>query len=68
MNEDLLKEIRLIRETVENLEKKIDNTNNVLVTHISFINRVFDTIKQPLFYVMNKVNSLLLLENNNLIH
>lgn len=60
---ELIDEIKQLRNKVETLENKVDNANGVLINHIGFINGVFDTIKRPLFFIMNKVNGLLLLEN-----
>ncbi len=60
---ELIVEIRKLRTQVENLEDQINNTKLILVNHISFIDSVFNTIKRPLFFVMNKVNNILLLEN-----
>jgi len=59
---ELIEEIKALRTKVENLEQHVNTTNSVIIDHIGFINGVFDTIKKPLFYVMNKVNNLLLLE------
>jgi SAM-dependent MidA family methyltransferase len=71
-NVELLNEIKKLQaqiltmgQNISNLEQRVDNTNGVLINHIGFINNVFDTIKRPLFFLMNKVNGLLLLENSN---
>ncbi len=64
-NIELLNEIKKLQIQIINLEQKINNTNELFVNHINFINNVFDKIKQPLFFIMNKVNSLLQLENIN---
>ena len=58
-NSDLLNEIKKLQAQITNMEQRIDNANNILINHIGFIDRVFDTIKRPLFYLMNKVNQLL---------
>jgi predicted nucleic acid-binding Zn-ribbon protein len=55
--------ISAISQNISSLEQKVDNANGVLIDHIGFINKVFDSIKRPLFYVMNKVNGLLQLED-----
>jgi hypothetical protein len=59
-NSELLNEIKKLRSIIENLEHKVDNTNGVIINHIKFINSVFDTIKKPLYFIMNKINALLL--------
>jgi len=61
--DELIQEIRLLREKVCLLEKEIHNTNNTLVNHIEFINNVYESIKRPLTYIMNKVNNVFLLDN-----
>jgi hypothetical protein len=62
---ELITEIKNLQIQISNLEQRVDNTNNVLINHIGFINKVFDTIKLPLFFIMNKINDLLMLENKN---
>lgn len=58
-NNELLIEIRKLREDIKNLEKNQSETNLVLRNHISFIESVFDKLKKPLFFVMDKVNYLM---------
>ncbi len=72
LNIELVNEIKKLQaqiltmyHNISNLEQKVDNTNKLLINHIGFINNVFDTIKRPLFFIMNKVNGLLQLENTN---
>jgi hypothetical protein len=60
---ELIDEIKQLRTQVANLEQRVDNANNVLINHIGFIDNVFNTIKRPLFFIMNKVNGLLQLED-----
>jgi len=69
-NVELLGEIKKLREQLllmnekfVNVEERINTTNNILVEHIGFINQVFETIKKPLFFVMNKLNTVFQLEN-----
>jgi hypothetical protein len=61
-NRTILEEIKKLQIQISNLEKRVNNTNGVLINHIGFINNVFDTIKRPLFFIMNKINGLLQLE------
>ena len=62
-NEELFNEIKKLQAQISDMRYGVDNTNSILINHIGFINKVFDTIKKPLFFIMNKVNSLLTLEN-----
>jgi hypothetical protein len=62
---ELINEIKQLRSIIENLEIRVNNTNDVLINHISFINNVYNTIKQPLFYIMNKVNNIQFLKLKN---
>ncbi len=61
-NIELLNEIKKLQAQILNLEQKVDGANSVLNNHIEFIDGVFDYIKKPLFFLMNKVNNLLLLD------
>jgi hypothetical protein len=61
---ELIEEIKKLQNKVETLENRVDHANNVLINHIGFIDNVFNSIKRPLFFIMNKVNGLLLLEND----
>jgi len=61
----LLNEIKNLRAQIICLEQKVDNANGVLVNHINFINNVFDTIKKPLFFIMNKINNVLQIEDQD---
>jgi hypothetical protein len=63
----LINEIKQLRLQITNLELKVDNTNGVLINHIGFINNVFDMIKKPLFFIVNRINSVFLLENKKMI-
>jgi chromosome segregation ATPase len=59
--DDILKKIINIEARIENLEQDIkylkDGTNN-MNEHISFIENVYDTIKNPFYFVMNKIKPI----------
>ena len=63
-NIELLNEIKKLQSQIIAMEKRINTSNDIIINHIDFINKVFNTIKLPLFFIMNKVNGLLQLENN----
>lgn len=62
---EMIEEIKKLQMQIVNLEKRVDSTNNILINHIGFINNVFNTIKRPLLFIMNKVNVLLQLEDHD---
>jgi hypothetical protein len=59
----ILIELRKLHEKISILESKIDKSNTILFDHISFIHKVFDKLKTPLFFIMNKVNTIFLVNN-----
>lgn len=65
---ELLIEIKKLQQTVLRLENQINENNSVLVNHIGFVNGVFDTIKSPLLFIMDKINKLFIngLENEKI--
>lgn len=63
--ESILIEIRKLHEKINTLESKIDKSNEILFDHINFIHKVFDVLKTPLFFIMNKINIIYLLNNKN---
>ncbi len=60
---ELITEIKRLNLQVEKLEQKVENANIILIEHIGFINSVFYAIKKPLFFIMDKINNNLLLNN-----
>lgn len=64
---DEIKQLRLqvytMNQTITSLEQRVDKTNDVLVSHIGFINSVFNRIKAPLFFVVDKINNFLRIED-----
>jgi len=56
------------------IEKKIDKILEVLEKdckkmndHIDFVENVYDNVKMPFYYIMNKVNYLVFSENNDIL-
>ena len=63
-----------LKNKILELEKKIDKILELLETdckkmsnHIDFVENVYDNVKMPFYYVMNKVNYLVSSENKNII-
>lgn len=57
----ILKKLDTIEERIINIEEEIhiikqgsDNMNN----HISFIESVYDTVKSPFYFIMNKIKPI----------
>lgn len=65
---ELHNQISLMNKTIINLENKVENTNNVLINHIGFIDSVFNSIKRPLYFIMNVANKFLALEDSEQIN
>jgi hypothetical protein len=56
------------------IEKKLDKILEVLEKdckkmndHIDFVENVYDNVKMPFYYIMNKVNYLVSSENKNIL-
>lgn len=71
INED---ETDFLKNKILELEKKIDKILELLEkdckkmsNHIDFIENVYDNVKMPFYYVMNKVNYLASSENKNIL-
>jgi UDP-glucose 4-epimerase len=62
---EVLKEMKLLREKINTLEQEVKNTNLTLINHINFISSVYEGIKRPLTYIMNKVNNVLLINDRD---
>lgn len=58
----------MILKEIKNLENKIDSIHGELKeikkstlnmdTHISFVETVYDTVKNPFYYIMNKIQPI----------
>ena len=71
INED---DTDFLKNKILELEKKIDKILELLEKdckkmsdHIDFIENVYDNVKMPFYYVMNKVNYLASSENKNIL-
>jgi archaellum component FlaC len=63
--EQTLRDIHL---KLDNIDKKIDHLNiqisknsedcQKMTSHITFIEKVYDNVKNPMMYVVNKINTL----------
>jgi hypothetical protein len=70
LNTEIIDRLVLLQQSIDKLESRIINlennvvsTNRRLTNHISFIDSVFNAIKSPLFYIMNKINMFALLND-----
>lgn len=55
----IIEKLDIIEEKLDKLEKDIKilkNGNENINEHITFIDNVYDTIKSPFYYILNKVN------------
>lgn len=63
---ELINEVKILRIEVEQLKNGVNTANNVLVEHINFIDNIFNTVKRPFFFIMNKINKILISEEENI--
>lgn len=71
MNQDILDKIVALENRCERIEQKMDKILELLekdckkmTDHIDFVENVYDSIKSPFYYLMDKVN---LLNSNRMI-
>lgn len=65
--DEILKEIKMLRDEVRELSKKIDSVNEStkeskdsmikMTNHIDFVENVYDRIKKPFNFIMNVVST-----------
>jgi uncharacterized protein Yka (UPF0111/DUF47 family) len=79
MNQDedvqqIVNKITQIENKIDKLETKLNKILELLekdckkmTDHIDFIENVYDNVKSPFYYLMDKVNSLSLLSNTRMI-
>lgn len=65
MNQDILEKIVALENRCERIEEKLDKILELLekdckkmTDHIDFIENVYDNVKSPFYYLMDKVNLL----------
>lgn len=70
-NETTQTELKILKQKMEVLEKKIDRILDLLESdckkmrdHIDFVENVYDNVKTPFNYVMDSVNNLMFVNNN----
>tara|TARA_Y100000741_G_C18244773_1_gene555064 strand:- start:1775 stop:2014 length:240 start_codon:yes stop_codon:yes gene_type:complete len=77
MNDYDLKKIKNIEDKLVCIENKVDYIimkldNNIIKScnnmdkHIGFIEKVYDIVKYPLFFIINKINVLSTFEKKNI--
>ncbi len=61
MENNISKQLDLIMEKLNKIENDIkylkQGTDN-MTEHITFIDQVYDTVKNPFYYIMNKVKTI----------
>ena len=73
MDQDISTKLLELENRCERMEQKIDKILEVLekdckkmTDHIDFIENVYDNVKSPFYYLMDKVNSVYLISNRML--
>lgn len=71
----IINKIIQIENKIDKLETKLDKLLEILekdckkmTDHIDFIENVYDNVKSPFYYLMDKVNSLSLLSNTRMLN
>lgn len=57
--EILIKKIENLENKIENLERKLDNIHKEtqrMDSHVTFVENIYQNVKSPFHYLMNKVN------------
>jgi hypothetical protein len=63
MTEDDPTDIQLLKIEIRSLNNKIDVLTNSLNTHINFVENIFKYVKKPLFFMVEKINNIFLLND-----
>jgi uncharacterized protein YaaN involved in tellurite resistance len=73
-DEEIINKIIELEKCCERMETKMDKILELLekdckkmTDHIDFVENVYDNVKSPFYYIMDKVNSVSLLSTNRLI-
>lgn len=64
----ILLELKSLKDQIKEMEQKNENNSKILIDHIEFINKVFNYVKSPLFYLVDKINKLYLIKNEEHKH
>lgn len=48
----------MLLEKISNLEIQVEMLSDILTTHISFIDQVYDTLKSPINFITNAINRI----------
>lgn len=63
MTNDDPNDIKLLKIEILSLNNKIDTLTNALNTHINFVENIFNYVKKPLFFIVEKINNIFLLND-----
>lgn len=58
---EILEKLNKIEEKLEIMQNDINNikkASNNMDNHISFVETVYDTVKNPFYYIMNKIQPI----------
>ena len=64
----ILKKLELIESKLDNLieqNKKISKETQRMDSHVTFVEGVYDTVKSPFHFMMNRINNISYLTNSN---
>ncbi len=63
MTEDDPTDIQLLIIEIQSLNNKVDTLTNALNVHINFVENIFKYVKKPLFFIIEKINNIFLLND-----
>lgn len=64
---EILEKLNKIEEKLEIIQTDINNIKKSTLnmdTHISFVETVYDTVKNPFYYIMNKIQPIQIKDKN----
>ena len=63
MTDDNPNDIQILKTEIHNLNNKIDTLTYALSTHINFVENIFNYVKKPLFFMLDKINNIFLIND-----
>lgn len=64
---DLEKHFTIMEKKMDKILELLEKDCKKMSDHIDFVENVYDNVKMPFYYVMNKVNYFVSSDNNNIL-
>ena len=65
---DLEKQFNIMQQKMDKILEFLEKDCKKMSDHIDFVENVYDNVKMPFYYVMDKVNYIVSGENKNILH